>query len=740
MPLKNYLPFCYKFSLLVFLSLWVCQANSQQTYTDSLLQVIEKSKDQSERFSALVDLSRTMSPKNQDSARSLLQAASLMLHNQNDVNLSRYYNSWGLYYWYCRKFDSAIDQYAKVFKLPETDALLPNLAEAANNLGTLLNRKGNTDSAGKLLQEALRIDKKMNHLEGIAKTNYDLGLFYYRQDKFELSLRYLLESLEYHEMVQDSFRLGHALNVLGNIYGSLNDTTKALETYKRAEQLAKAIGEEDMENTLINNIFSLLIGDKTSFDLALSYGEKAMSYTEENQDVDFIIAVLSNFGWLYETHGETDKALAYYRMARTYENQKNTKPSHLAGLYFLMGNLHKNIHNYDSARFYHNKSLAIGKAIKSKRYQWQNLSGLSSLDSLQGNYLQALAKYQESIALRDSIWELDNKNRIAELQIIYETDKKAAENIALKESNVLKEKVITNQQRLLVFGIAAIMFFALFLINLLLARRRLKLYNNRLEEKNKEILQKQNEINRYNQDLLIQREQLITLNQTKDKFFSIISHDLRGPFSGLINLLDLVINEFDTMSRDEKKAMLSTMHRSSVNTYNLLVNLLEWSQAQQGMLSCKPVETRIAYVLQDALHVLSSRIEAKNHTIVNHIPEELSINCDPDLTKSILINLINNAIKFTAKQGLIELYSEMEKDQVRIYIRDNGIGIKQANVQELFNLGAEVKRKGTDGELGTGLGLVMVKNFVEMQHGSISVESEEGKGSLFMFTLPLSPR
>lgn len=178
-----------------------------------------------------------------------------MLHNQNDVNLSRYYNSWGLYYWYCRKFDSAIDQYAKVFKLPETDALLPNLAEAANNLGTLLNRKGNTDSAGKLLQEALRIDKKMNHLEGIAKTNYDLGLFYYRQDKFELSLRYLLESLEYHEMVQDSFRLGHALNVLGNIYGSLNDTTKALETYKRAEQLAKAIGEEDMENTLINNIF-----------------------------------------------------------------------------------------------------------------------------------------------------------------------------------------------------------------------------------------------------------------------------------------------------------------------------------------------------------------------------------------------------------------------------------------------------------------------------------------------------
>jgi len=208
----------------------------------------------------------------------------------------------------------------------------------------------------------------------------------------------------------------------------------------------------------------------------------------------------------------------------------------------------------------------------------------------------------------------------------------------------------------------------------------------------------------------------------------------------LIDLLDLVINEFDTMSTEEKKAMLTTMHRSSVNTYNLLVNLLEWSQAQQGMLSCKPVETKIAYVLQDALHVLATRIEAKNHTIVNHISEDLTVFCDPDITKSVFINLINNAIKFTAKQGLIELYLEMEEDYVRFCIRDNGIGVNQSNVQKLFDLGAEVKRKGTDGELGTGLGLVMVKSFVEMQHGSISVESKEGQGSLFMFTLPISPQ
>ncbi len=186
--------------------------------------------------------------------------------------------------------------------------------------------------------------------------------------------------------------------------------------------------------------------------------------------------------------------------------------------------------------------------------------------------------------------------------------------------------------------------------------------------------------------------------------------------------------------------MLSTMHRSSVNTYNLLVNLLEWSQAQQGKLSCKPIETKLAFVLQDALHVLTTRIESKNHTIVNHISEELTVFCDPDITKSIFINLINNAIKFTAKQGFIELYSEMEKDQVKIYVRDNGIGIKETQMQDLFKLGAEVKRKGTDGELGTGLGLLMVKNFVEMQQGSISVESKEGQGSVFMFTLPLSPQ
>lgn len=739
MTQRNFKQSFYKTSLILFLFLLIYQAKSQQTYTDSLLQVIEKSKDQSEHFDAMVSLSRNLVRNDQDSAYSLLQSAEILHDSTNDLHKARLFNSWGLYYWYKGEFDKAIGSYAKTFDLLESEELLPQLAEAANNMGTLLNRKGETDSAGKLLHEALRIDEQRNNFEGIAKTNYDLSTFYYRQDKFELALRYILESIEYHEMVQDSFRLGHALNVLGNIYISLNDTTKALETYKWGEQIAQDIGEKDMESTLSNNIFSLLKNDVNFLDEALAYGNKALAQATEKDDESLLLALYSNFGALYEIQGDYNKALAYYRMARTFEEGENVRFILVAGLYYLKGTLHNLMQDYDSARYFYNKSLTISKTIDSKRYQWQNLSGLSSLDSLQGNYLQALTKYQESIAIRDSIWKLDNKNRIAELQIIYETDKKAAENLALKESNVLKEKVITNQHRILVFGIAAIMFFVLFLINLLLARRKLKLYNNRLEEKNKEILQKQNEINRYNQDLLNQREQLITLNQTKDKFFSIIAHDLRGPFSGLINLLDLVINEFETMSSDEKKAMLTTMHRSSVNTYNLLVNLLEWSQAQQGMLSCRPVETNIANVLQDALHVLATRIEAKNHTIVNHISEELSVNCDPDLTKSIFINLINNAIKFTARQGLIELYSEMEEDQVRFCIRDNGIGITQANVQELFNLGAEVKRKGTDGELGTGLGLVMVKNFVEMQHGSISVESKEGQGSLFMFTLPLSP-
>ncbi len=740
MYLRNYKCSFYKFGLALILFFAINQASSQPAYTDSLLQVIEKSKDKSERFTALVNLSRTLSGKNQDSARKLLQSASQLIDYQNDVNLSRYYNSWGLYYWYNRDFDSAMGQYAKVFELPETDELLPNLAEAANNLGSLLNRKGNVDSSSKLLHEALRIDKQRNHLEGVAKTNYDLGLFYYRQDKFELSLRYILESIEYQEMVQDSFRLGHALNVLGNIYATLYDTTKALETYKRGERIAKAIGNQDMENTVTNNIFSLLLYDKSSFDQALAYGEKSIANAADKGDESLLLALYSNFGSLYELKGDYDKALINYRIARTFEESGNIQSIHVAALNYLIGNLYNKMQNYDSARYYYSKSLTISRAINSKRYQWQNLGELSRLDSLQGNYLQALAKYQESVAIKDSIWKLDNKNRIAELQIIYETDKKAAENLILKESNALKEKVIVNQQRILVFGVAAFMFFALFLINLLRSRKKLRMYNIRLEEKNKEILQKQNEINRYNQDLLKQREELITLNQTKDKFFSIISHDLRGPFSGLINLLDLVINEFDTMSSEEKKAMLSTMHRSSVNTYNLLVNLLEWSQAQQGKLSCKPVETKIAYVLQDALHVLSSRIETKNHTIVNHISEELTVYCDPDITKSIFINLINNAIKFTANHGLIELYSEMENGQAKIYVRDNGTGIKETDIQELFKLGAEVKRKGTDGELGTGLGLVMVKNFVEMQHGSISVESKEGQGSVFMFTLPLSPQ
>lgn len=241
------------------------------------------------------------------------------------------------------------------------------------------------------------------------------------------------------------------------------------------------------------------------------------------------------------------------------------------------------------------------------------------------------------------------------------------------------------------------------------------------------------------QTLKNRETELVNLNATKDKFFSIISHDLRGPLGSLKTLLDLMIDDFDSFTPEETVEYLSLLSNSAKNIFSLLENLLIWSRAQQGLIELNPSLNDVHSVSADALDVLKLQANTKKIALINNIKPKTLAYFDINLLTTVIRNLTSNSIKFTPENGSITLSCVQTSDSpdfVTISVTDTGVGMTQEILYKLFRIDVTVTNTGTSGEKGTGLGLILCKEFVEKMSGKIWVESEIGKGSTFSFTLP----
>lgn len=230
--------------------------------------------------------------------------------------------------------------------------------------------------------------------------------------------------------------------------------------------------------------------------------------------------------------------------------------------------------------------------------------------------------------------------------------------------------------------------------------------------------------------------ELKELNATKDKFFSIIAHDLRNPLGSFKMLSNLLSDSYDDMPEDEKKEFLALMKESSNNIYDLLNNLLEWSRSQRGNLILNPKRLDIKDIIVNCFKLLSPLSDAKQIKLINQIPEHTLIVADVNALTVVIRNLVSNAIKFSPINGEIYITVENQDKNIHISVIDNGVGMTQETIEKLFRIDVNISTIGTSKERGTGLGLILCKEFIEKQGGKIWVESELGKGSKFIFSLP----
>jgi signal transduction histidine kinase len=232
-------------------------------------------------------------------------------------------------------------------------------------------------------------------------------------------------------------------------------------------------------------------------------------------------------------------------------------------------------------------------------------------------------------------------------------------------------------------------------------------------------------------------KQLIKLNTDRDKFFSIIAHDMRSPFNTFLGLTKLMAENLDNFSINEIQKIAVQMSNSATNLYNLLDNLLQWTRMKQGLIPFEPLNLNFIDICQSAIEVMKPNAEIKNISIRHPEVEELNLFADADMLKTIIRNLISNAIKFTNNGGQIDIFVQQTTDNVTISVIDNGIGIAPENLSKLFNISHIQTTNGTANEKGTGLGLLLCQEFVEKHGGKIWAESEHNKGSKFIFSLPL---
>jgi PAS domain S-box-containing protein len=232
--------------------------------------------------------------------------------------------------------------------------------------------------------------------------------------------------------------------------------------------------------------------------------------------------------------------------------------------------------------------------------------------------------------------------------------------------------------------------------------------------------------------------ELKELNATKDKFFTIIAHDLKNPFISLLGFSELLHKNIDKYDKTEISYFANLINNAAIQTFNLLENLLLWANTRRGKIVFYPEKLNLSELINERLEILNTIALQKNITINNNIPVNFEVIADKNMLKSIIHNLVTNSIKFTHNGGQIDLYTVANHKNIEITVKDNGIGISEDHQEKIFKIDINHTTEGTAKERGTGLGLILCKEFVEKHGGKIWVESEIGKGSEFKFTLPKS--
>ncbi len=596
-------------------------------------------------------------------------------------------------------------------------------AEALRHIGLSFKRlTGDFDSATYYCLEALKIAETLQSAEALIEAYMALSVIYREVGNNLKALEYLEEA----ELLADrhglASRRGDVLNDKAILYTNLNQPAQVQEALRHALKLAKTENDRRLL-ARTNNSLGAFYRLRYQPEMSVEHHRQALSYFIEQNDATGKADALYLLGEAYRTKNDTAKALLYHEQALEIERKLNdmtgmaTSLHKIAALYFELA-------DYDKATLQLQESLKYAWQLGDKHLMREAFDLLYYVHLRQEHFKEASDYKDQYAAISALIYGEESDRRIAQMQTQYEIEKREQEIDFLEQKNAFQSAQLSRRRIFnVVLGAGTFIFlcFALFVWRSYLQKKKT---NKKLEALNARVLE--------------QNEQLKELVSTKDKFFSIIGHDLKGPLNSLMSFSGLLINHTSRLSADEIKMVATDLEKSVKNLHSLLENLLTWSRAQTGRLELKPEIFDLYQVIAENAHLLSASAEKKKITVDVAMEEGQMTHADRNTVSTVVRNLLSNAIKFTREKGTITIYSQTTDDMVEIAVRDTGVGMSQDVRQKLFDISVKHSTLGTHREKGTGLGLVLCREFVEKNGGRLEVESEEGLGSVFRFTLPMA--
>ena len=563
------------------------------------------------------------------------------------------------------------------------------LSRAYNMLGINYNIQGDLPQSLEYFLNAIKAASKLNDNKYLGEINNNIGLNYFKQGNTKQAVEHYKKALQLNESTNNLSGLSITYCNLGVVYSAEKDFEKGNEYYTKALEIDTKQGKlEGVSRNLLN--LSINMGEVKNYCEAYRYNIEASKFAEKINNTYLRAYIARNYGYMFY-----------------YAANDNIKRIDCVGFgKSKNANLMLSLEKFKVA-------LKEAETVKDYALKAEIYSCLSYvLEELDKPY-EALVNARLHKEYSDSVLAAEKQERIAKIENKMEMEVKE-HKIKLQALELEQQSEQLNYQ--IIIGGGVIIFLSIISFQAYKRVKYQKLINEELDEKNAELIQ---------------------LNRTKDKFITILSHDLRTPFQGFLGLTEFIKENVDSFTNDEIKKYAGLIHKSASNLLQLLKNLFEWAKLQRDEKNILPTEFELKGLVDNLYENYIRNLEQKELHFVNDVNADAKVYADRNMIESVLSNLLTNAIKFTPRQGSISInaYGKAE-GVITIAINDTGIGMSKEIIGKLFRIGEITGRAGTEEEESSGLGLILVKEIVNLNKGEIWVESKENAGSTFYVTLP----
>jgi signal transduction histidine kinase/Tfp pilus assembly protein PilF len=650
-------------------------------------------------------------------------------------------------FYYKGNYHQSIDSLEKSLKLFNTRNNIDGQASVTNNIGVIYYNLSDYPKALKYWNKALQYYEKNSDSLGMATCYSNVGVIHYKKARANDALSHFIKALKIRKKYDDKEGLASIYSKMGMIYKNyLQDNKKALNYLKKAMLLYEELNDEVGRTKILINMGNVY-EELDSLDKSLKLHVEALNIAEKINNKRLIAICYTNMASYYQTNKNYERALKYYNNALKINKELGRK-SETAESYSHLGYFHYNMGQYTRAINYYKKSIDIFEQLGIYEGLANAYEMIASSYAKNGNYKKGWEYKNKFGEVKDTLYQREKSEKLAKLRSDFEHEKNEKEIALLKKEKKLKAAKLKRSRIILYYSIALLLAIVVFSVFIYIRYKKnknltkeLKTKNNAIEEQKEEITQQSEHLKEAN-NLLVKKnkeneknqEKLKEINSMKDRIFSIIGHDLKGPIGSLRNTLELLLKK--QYDKEKVKKFHKLMHDNVSSIYTLLDNLLMWAKNQQNEISYSPGNYSMNDIIENNLGLLRNAAKNKNIRVNKDMDKDYTGYFDNNMISTVIRNILSNAIKFTKHEGSIDIKISENGNYLNVVIADNGIGMERSTLNKIMEANEHISTRGTNQEKGSGLGLHICRKFVEKNQGSFSIDSKLEKGTKVIFSVP----